>query len=71
MEFEPKTDKKLNGIDFVVSDFFRKFADGKTTPILLKTMNYPLISEYVEAVKSAEDNFKKLKYLRPVLDADS
>ena len=34
-------------------------------------MNYPLISEYVEAVKSAEDNFKKLKYLRPVLDDDS
>lgn len=30
-------------------------------------MNYPLISEYIEAIKSAEDNFKKLRYLRPVL----
>ena len=33
-------------------------------------MNYPLISEYVEAVKSAEDNLNKLAYLRPVLDGD-
>ena len=31
-------------------------------------MNYPLISEYIEAIKSAEDNFEKLSYLRPVLD---
>ena len=31
-------------------------------------MNYPLISEYVEAVRSAEDNFDKLSDLRPVLD---
>ena len=31
-------------------------------------MNYPLISEYIEAIKSAEDNFDKLKHLRPVLD---
>ena len=31
-------------------------------------MNYPLISEYVEAVKSAEDNLNELAYLRPVLD---
>lgn len=31
-------------------------------------MNYPLISEYIEAVRSAEDNFDKLNYLRPVLD---
>lgn len=31
-------------------------------------MNYPLISEYVEAVKSAEDNLNELTYLRPVLD---
>ena len=30
-------------------------------------MNYPLISEYVEAIKSAEDNFDELSYLRPVL----
>ena len=33
-------------------------------------MNYPLISEYVEAIKLAEDNFEELSYLRPVLDAD-
>lgn len=31
-------------------------------------MNYPLISEYVEAIKTAEDNFDQLKNLRPVLD---
>ena len=33
-------------------------------------MNYPLISEYIEAIKSAEDNFKELNYLRPVLCED-
>ena len=33
-------------------------------------MNYPLISEYIEAIKSAEDNFEKLSYLRPVLGGD-
>jgi hypothetical protein len=33
-------------------------------------MNYPLISEYVEAIKAAEDNFDQLKHLRPVLDDD-
>lgn len=33
-------------------------------------MNYPLISEYIEAIKSAEDNFDELSYLRPVLDKD-
>ena len=33
-------------------------------------MNYPLISEYIEAIKSAEDNFEKLSCLRPVLDDD-
>ena len=31
-------------------------------------MNYPLISEYVDAILSAEDNFDKLVNLRPVLD---
>ncbi len=31
---------------------------------------YPLISEYIEAIKSAEDNFKELNYLRPVLGED-
>ena len=33
-------------------------------------MNYPLISDYIEAIKSAEDNFEELSYLRPVLDGD-
>ncbi len=31
-------------------------------------MQYPLISEYVDAIRSAEDNFDKLSRLRPVLD---
>ena len=31
---------------------------------------YPLLSEYIEAIKSAEDNFKELNYLRPVLGED-
>ena len=33
-------------------------------------MNLPLISEYVEAVKMAEDCFDELCHLRPVLDKD-
>lgn len=33
-------------------------------------MNYPLISEYIEALKAAEDNFEELTYLRPVLNGD-
>lgn len=33
-------------------------------------MNYPLISDYIEAIKSAEDNFEELNYLRPVLGDD-
>ena len=33
-------------------------------------MNYPLISEYIEAIKSAEDNFEELSYLRPILGDD-
>jgi len=33
-------------------------------------MNYPLISEYIEAIKSAEENFEELSYLRPVLGED-
>ena len=33
-------------------------------------MNYPLISEYIEAIKNAEENFEQLKNLRPVLDED-
>lgn len=31
-------------------------------------MQYPLISEYKEAILNANDNFNKLTYLRPVLD---
>lgn len=33
-------------------------------------MNYPLITEYIEAIKSAEDNFEELTNLRPVLGND-
>ena len=33
-------------------------------------MNYPLISEYIEAIKNAEENFELLKNLRPVLSED-
>ena len=33
-------------------------------------MNYPLISEYIESIMSAEDNFDKLSYLEPVLGND-
>lgn len=33
-------------------------------------MNYPLISEYIEAIKAAEDNFEELSYLSPVLGDD-
>ena len=33
-------------------------------------MPYPLISEYIEAIKTAEDNFEELSYLRPVLGDD-
>ena len=31
-------------------------------------MNYPLISEYIDAIKNAEDNFNVLSTLRPVYD---
>ena len=33
-------------------------------------MDYPLISEYIESILAAEDNFEQLKHLRPVLDKD-
>ena len=33
-------------------------------------MNFPLISEYIESIKSAEDNFKELNNLCPVLEDD-
>ena len=32
--------------------------------------DYPLISDYIDAIKAAEDNFEQLKHLRPVLGAD-
>ena len=34
-------------------------------------MNYPLISEYIEAIKHSEDNFNVLSTLRPVYDEAS
>ena len=33
-------------------------------------MNYPLISEYIDAIRLAEDNFNKLSNLRPILDGN-
>lgn len=33
-------------------------------------MNYPLIFDYIEAIKSAGDNFDELSYLRPVMGSD-
>ena len=33
-------------------------------------MNYPLLSEYIEAIKAEEENFAQLKHLRPVLGED-
>ena len=32
--------------------------------------DYPLISDYIEAIKAAEDNCEQLKHLRPVLGVD-
>lgn len=36
----------------------------------MNTKAYPLISEYVEAIKLAEDNLEQLSYLRPVINDD-
>lgn len=33
-------------------------------------MNYPLTAEYVDAIRSAEDNFDELSNLRPILGED-
>ena len=33
-------------------------------------MNYPIISEYIEVIKAAEENLAQLKQLRPVLEED-
>ncbi len=38
--------------------------------LIIKPMPYPLITEYIESIKSAEDNFEELQNLRPVLDED-
>lgn len=32
--------------------------------------DYPLISDYIEAIKAAADDFEQLKHLRPILGAD-
>lgn len=32
-------------------------------------MNYPLLSEYIEAIKSAEDNFNELSSLQIIFQA--
>ena len=32
-------------------------------------MDFPLVSEYIEAIKSANKNFKELSFLCPVLDS--
>ena len=37
--------------------------------MILSNMNYPLLSEYVESIRSAEDYLAELSHLRPVLDA--
>jgi len=34
-------------------------------------MNYPLISEYIESIKSAEDNFEQLTILCLVFGDDA
>ena len=31
-------------------------------------MNYPLLQEYIDSIKAAEDNFEQLSSLRPVVD---
>ena len=33
-------------------------------------MNFPLLSEYIEAIRSADDTFERLSYLMPVLSDD-
>ena len=33
-------------------------------------MTYPLLSEYIESIKSPADYFDQLKYLRPILNDD-
>ena len=33
-------------------------------------MNYPLISEYIEAIKAVEGNYEQLMILRPILGED-
>lgn len=47
----------------LVSEIFCNFVGENIIP-----MNYPLISEYIEAIKAAEDSFKELTNLRSVYD---
>ncbi len=51
-------------------EYQRYAAQNKKKNIEDALVTYPLISEYVEAIKMAEDNLDQLSYLRPVLDAD-
>lgn len=46
-------------------NLFSKFVESNPF-----TMNYPLISEYIEVIKSTGDNFEELTNLRPVLSDD-
>ena len=36
--------------------------------LIIKLMQYPLISEYLAAIREANDNLDKLSHLVPVLD---
>ena len=56
--------QKFHAFDYN-SEKNRIFALSKTN-----IMNYPLISEYIEAIKLAEENFAQLKHLRPVIGDD-
>ena len=56
--------QKYHAFDYN-SEINRIFALSNTN-----IMKYPLISEYIEAIKLAEENFEQLKYLRLVLDND-
>lgn len=53
--------QKFHAFDYN-SEKNRIFALSKTN-----IMNYPLISEYIDAIKAAEDNFEHQKLLRPIL----
>lgn len=46
------------------------YQNTKIYLLKIYNMNYPLISEYIEAIKAAEDNFEGLTSLRAVLEDD-